>query len=135
MSIKWSLPSGLTTKILYSLFLSPVRATYTAHLFVLNFPHIIVEHNVARHINILTNNFLVTKSQKCNQMLCRKRKITTSCKLCYINSSVDVSLTVYLSITLVNDQLDAQMLIYLLQSCTCTCFEQYLAHPQEVKLY
>jgi len=25
--------------------------------------------------------------------------------------------------------------IHLLQSSTCTCFEQYLAHPQEVKLY
>jgi hypothetical protein len=37
--------------------------------------------------------------------------------------------------TLDNDQLDAQILIHLLQSSTCTCFEQYLAHPQEVKLY
>ena len=46
-----------------------------------------------------------------------------------------ISLTVHLSITLANDQLDAQILIYLLQSSTCTCFEQYLAHPQEVKLY
>ena len=127
MSNKWSLPSGRNTKILYSLLLSPVHATYIAHLFVLNFPHIIAKHNVARHINILTNNFLVTKSQKCNQPLCRKRKITTSCKLCYINSSVDVSLTVHLSITLANDQLDAQMLIHLLHSSTCTCFEQYLA--------
>jgi len=40
-----------------------------------------------------------------------------------------------LSITLTNDQLDAQILIYLLQSSTCTCFGQYLAHHQEVKLY
>jgi len=39
-------------------------------------------------------------------------------------------------LTLANDQLDAQtLLIHLLQSSTCTCFEQYLAHPQEVKLY
>ena len=38
-------------------------------------------------------------------------------------------------LTLANDQLDAQILIHLLQSSTCTCFEQYLAHPQEVKLY
>jgi hypothetical protein len=37
--------------------------------------------------------------------------------------------------TLVNDQLDAQILIHLLQSSTCTCLEQYFAHPQEVKLY
>jgi len=47
----------------------------------------------------------------------------------------DVSLTVHLSITLANDQYDAQILIHLLQSSTCTCFEQYLVHPQEVKLY
>jgi len=46
-----------------------------------------------------------------------------------------VLLTVHLSITLANDQLDAQILIHLLQSSTCTCFEQYLAHPQEVRLY
>jgi len=39
------------------------------------------------------------------------------------------------TLTLANDLLDAQILIYLLQSSTCTCFEQYLAHPQEVKLY
>jgi len=38
------------------------------------------------------------------------------------------------SVTLANDQLEAQILIHLLQSSTCTCFEQYLAHPQEVKL-
>jgi len=36
---------------------------------------------------------------------------------------------------LANGQLDAQILIHLLQSSTCTCFEQYLAHPQGVKLY
>ena len=28
-----------------------------------------------------------------------------------------------------------KFLIHLLQSSTCTFFEQYLAHPQEVKLY
>jgi len=39
-------------------------------------------------------------------------------------------------LTLDNDQLDVQIfLIHLLQSSTCACFEQYLAHPQEVKLY
>jgi len=27
------------------------------------------------------------------------------------------------------------MILHLLKSSTCTCFEQYLAHPQEVKLY
>jgi len=43
---------------------------------------------------------------------------------------------VHLSITLVNDQLDAQFfyfVIRLLQSFTC--FEQRRAHHQEVKLY
>jgi len=53
-----------------------------------------------------------------------------------LHSSFDVSLIVHLSITLANDQLNAHIfLIHLLQSSTCTCFEQYLAHPQEVKLY
>jgi len=37
--------------------------------------------------------------------------------------------------TLANDQLDSQLLVHLLQLSTCTCFEQYLAHPQEFKLY
>jgi hypothetical protein len=51
--------------------------------------------------------------------------------------SFDVPLTVHLSITLHNDQLNVQifLLIHLLQYTTCTCFEQYLAHPQEVKLF
>jgi len=36
----------------------------------------------------------------------------------------------YRSITLDNDQLNAQIfLIHLLRSSTRTCFEQYLAHP------
>ena len=51
-------------------------------------------------------------------------------------TSFDILLTVYLSITLVNDQLDAQFfyfIIRLLQSSTC--FEQRRAHQQEVKLY
>jgi hypothetical protein len=38
-------------------------------------------------------------------------------------------------LTLANDLLGAQILIRLLQSSTCTCFEQYLDHRQEVKLY
>ena len=48
----------------------------------------------------------------------------------------DVLLTAHLSITLVNEQLDAQFfyfIIRLLQSSTC--FEQRRAHHQEVKLY
>jgi hypothetical protein len=40
-------------------------------------------------------------------------------------ADVDVCLTLY------NDQLDVQIfLIHLLQSSTCTCFKQYLAHPR-----
>jgi len=42
-------------------------------------------------------------------------------------------LPTFITINLANDQLDAQILIHLFQSSTC--FEQYLAHPQEVKLY
>jgi hypothetical protein len=46
----------------------------------------------------------------------------------YSFSSVDVSLTVRLTITLAKDQIDAQIfLIHLLQFSTC--FEQDLAHP------
>jgi len=45
------------------------------------------------------------------------------------------ALNEYLLVTLANAQIDAQILIHLLQSSTCTCFEQCLAHPQEVKLY
>ena len=44
------------------------------------------------------------------------------------------TLTVHLSITLANDQFDAQI-FNTLQSSTCTCFAQYLAHSQEVILY
>ena len=47
-----------------------------------------------------------------------------------------VPLTVQLSVTLLNDQLDAQFfyfIIGLLQSSTC--LEQRRAHHQEVKLY
>ena len=51
-------------------------------------------------------------------------------------TNIDVLLTMRLSMTLVNDQLDAQFfyfIIRLLQSSTC--FEQRRAHHQEVKLY
>ena len=47
-----------------------------------------------------------------------------------------VLLTVYLSITLVNDQLDAQLLCFIIRLLqSSTCFEQRCAHHQEVKLY
>jgi hypothetical protein len=54
----------------------------------------------------------------------------------YIIKNFDVLLTVHLSIILANDQLDAQMLCFiisLLQSSTC--FEQRHAHHREVILY
>ena len=47
-----------------------------------------------------------------------------------------VLLTVHLSITLVNDQLDTQLLYYIIRLLqSSTCFEQRRAHQQEVKLY
>ena len=52
------------------------------------------------------------------------------------NQFFEVSLTVHLSITLVNEQRDAQFfhfIIRLLQSSTC--FEQSRAYHQEVKFY
>jgi len=53
-----------------------------------------------------------------------------------VTNFFNVFLTVHLSITLVNDQFEAQLLyciICLLQSSTC--FEQCRAHHQEVRLF
>ena len=48
----------------------------------------------------------------------------------------DVLLTVRLSITSVNDQLDAKFLYFIIRLLpSSTCFEQRRAHHQEVKLY
>ena len=42
----------------------------------------------------------------------------------------------YFSITLVNDQLDAQFFYFIIRLLkSSTCFEQRRAHHQEVKLY
>ena len=47
-----------------------------------------------------------------------------------------VMLTVNLSVTLVNDQLDAKFFYFIIRSLqSSTCFEQSRAHHQEVKLY
>jgi hypothetical protein len=75
-------------------------------------------------LQILITPWLV--SQSVSQSIVRKN---ISC------ASFDVSLTVHLSITLANDHLEYKSLRHLLQSSTSTCFEQYLAHPQEDKLY
>jgi len=43
---------------------------------------------------------------------------------------------VHLSTTLVNDQLDAQFLYFIIRLLqSSTCFEQCCAHHQEVKFY
>jgi len=48
----------------------------------------------------------------------------------------NVLLTVRLSITLVNYQLDAQVLYFIIRLLqSSTCFEQHRAHHHEVKLY
>jgi hypothetical protein len=91
--------------------------------------HLVSSLSVSDHpLHRLRQNVVPSKPVKNN--LCR----TTICDWTYVFNFY-VSLTVHLSINLANDQLDAQFLIQLLQSSTCTCFEQYLAHPQEVKLY
>jgi len=54
-------------------------------------------------------------------------------KISFLNCNV--LLTVHLSITLANDQLDAQFLFTILFLQSPTCFEQRRAHHQEVKLY
>ena len=48
----------------------------------------------------------------------------------------DILLTAHLSITSANDQLDAQLLYFIIRLLqSSTCFEQRRAHHQEVKLY
>ena len=48
----------------------------------------------------------------------------------------NVLLTVHLSTNLVNDQLDAQLLYFIIRLLqSSTCFERRRAHHQEVKLY
>ena len=50
--------------------------------------------------------------------------------------NLDVLLTVHRSITLANDQLDAQFLYFIIRPLqSSTRFEQRRAHHQEVKLY
>ena len=58
--------------------------------------------------------------------------VTTGCSDLFFY----VLLTVHLSITLVNDQLDAQFFYFIIRLLRySTCFEQRRAHHQEVKLY
>ena len=60
----------------------------------------------------------------------------TACKSNVKITNLDILLNVQLSITLVNDKLDAQFFYFitcLLQSSTCC--EQRRAHHQEVRLY
>jgi len=51
-----------------------------------------------------------------------------------LHTNFDVSLTVHLSTTLVNDQLDAQFFYFIIRLLhSSTCFEQRRVHHQEVK--
>ena len=65
-------------------------------------------------------------------------KLTTAVKT-LVNAAVlnvNVLLTVHLGITLLNDQLDAQLLYFIIRLLqSSTCFQQRHAHHQEVKLY
>ena len=82
--------------------------------------------NLMRIFTFLLNNICqIVADHDCSKQNEEKQKI-----------DFDVLLTAHLSITLVNEQLDAQsfyFIIRLLQSSTC--FEQRRAHHQEVKLY
>jgi len=54
----------------------------------------------------------------------------------HIDRNFEVFLTVHLIITLANNQLDAQILYFIIRLLqSSTCFEQRRAHHQEVKLY
>ena len=71
---------------MYSLILSPVRATYPAHPFVLDFPYIIANHNIATHINV---KFLVTKSWIHNQRYINKiQQDATVCRYLFTAKSL-----------------------------------------------
>ena len=52
-----------------------------------------------------------------------------------MTTNFDVLLTVHIGITTANDQLDAQLLYFIIRLLqSSTCFEQRRAHHQEVKL-
>jgi len=54
----------------------------------------------------------------------------------HIMSNFNVLLTLHLSMTLVNDQLDTQLLYFIIRLLqSSTCFEQSRAYHHEVKLY
>jgi len=51
-------------------------------------------------------------------------------------TAFNILLTVHICITLVNEQLDAQLLYFIIRLLqSSTCFEQRRAHHQELKLY
>ena len=49
-------------------------------------------------------------------------------------ASLDILLTVHLSIILVTDQLNAPIIFIISLLYSCTCFEYSCAHHQEVKI-
>jgi hypothetical protein len=54
----------------------------------------------------------------------------------YTKECFNVLLTAHLTIALVNDQLEAHLLYFIIRSLqSSTCFEQHRAHHQEIKLY
>jgi len=84
--------------------------------------------------------FLVVKATIICQIVLRSGHLSLSFTFLHIrivcSSYFYVPLTVHLSVTIANDQLEAQIfLIHLLQFSTCTFFEQYFTHPQEIKFY
>jgi Mg2+/citrate symporter len=63
------------------------------------------------------------------------RNFESAAMLRFVGKYFNVLLTVHISTTLVNDQLDAQLLYFIISLLQfCTCFEQRRAHHQEVKL-
>jgi tRNA(Ser,Leu) C12 N-acetylase TAN1 len=67
-----------------------------------------------------SNQINQTEIRECTKLYCR---------------NFSVLLTEYHGTFIVKHQLDAQILYFLIILQSCTCFEQYYAHPQEVELY
>jgi hypothetical protein len=79
--------------------------------------------------------FVIFPIRLCIDIIYIATALCPTCITLHFNFS-NVLLTVHLAITLVNDQLDAQLLYFIIRLLlSSTCFEQRRAHHQEVKFY
>jgi len=87
-------------------------------------------------MNVKDINFLMEDGRTVKHLNKGGTEIRTKYKTEKKRKCFYVLLTVHLSITLVNDQLDAQLFYFIMRLLqSSTCFEQRRVHHQEVKLY